>query len=38
MKKTFYLFNPGKLERKDNTLRFTPVDEDGNEQTPRYLP
>lgn len=38
MKKTFYLFNPGKLERKDNTLRFTPVDEDGNEQTPKYLP
>ncbi len=38
MKKTFYLFNPGKLERKDNTLRFTPVDEDGNEQPPKYLP
>lgn len=38
MKKTFYLFNPGKLERKDNTLRFTPVDESGNEQSPKYLP
>ena len=24
MKKTFYLFNPGVLERKDNTLKFTP--------------
>ncbi len=25
MKKTYYLFNPGILERKDNTLKFTPV-------------
>jgi len=38
MKKTYYLFNPGKLSRKDNTLKFTPVDEAGNEQQPRYLP
>ncbi|KAA6326211.1 CRISPR-associated endonuclease Cas1, partial [termite gut metagenome] len=43
MKKTYYLFNPGVLERKDNTLKFTPVaEEDGNgEETtgaPRYLP
>ncbi|WP_293669248.1 type I-B CRISPR-associated endonuclease Cas1b [uncultured Parabacteroides sp.] len=42
MKKTFYLFNPGLLERKDNTLKFTPVSEDENgiESTgsPRYLP
>ena len=30
MKKTYYLFNPGQLERKDNTLKFTPVVEDGN--------
>ena len=31
MKKTYYLFNPGQLERKDNTLKFTPVtEEDGN--------
>lgn len=42
MKKTFYLFNPGVLERKDNTLKFTPyVDEgempDVNAQS-RYLP
>lgn len=31
MKKTFYLFNPGILERKDNTLKFIPYsdDEDG---------
>src|SRR5574344_2974876 len=42
MKKTFYLFNPGTLERKDNTLKFTPVqiDENGEEHAlqPRYLP
>ncbi|MCK9625218.1 MAG: type I-B CRISPR-associated endonuclease Cas1b [Bacteroidales bacterium] len=38
MKKTYYLFNSGKLSRKDNTLKFTPNDENGNEQQPRYLP
>lgn len=38
MKKTFYLFNPGRLSRKDNTLIFVPKDEDGNDGTPRYLP
>lgn len=42
MKKTYYLFNPGTLQRKDNTLRFTPTEEDGNgherEGQPRYLP
>ncbi|OIN58180.1 type I-B CRISPR-associated endonuclease Cas1b [Arsenicibacter rosenii] len=39
MKKTFYLFNPGRLSRKDNTLKFTPVDEEsGQEGQPRYLP
>lgn len=42
MKKTYYLFNPGHLERKDNTLKFTPVVEDGNGEEsvgqPRYLP
>lgn len=42
MKKTFYLFNPGQLERKDNTLKFTPIVEDGNGEEavgqPRYLP
>ncbi|HJC97657.1 MAG TPA: type I-B CRISPR-associated endonuclease Cas1b [Candidatus Phocaeicola merdavium] len=42
MKKTFYLFNPGVLERKDNTLKFTPCADDGdmpdvNVQS-RYLP
>jgi CRISPR-associated protein Cas1 len=38
MKKTYYLFNPGRLSRTDNTLKFTPVNEAGVEQTPRYLP
>lgn len=38
MKKTYYLFNPGRLSRKDQTLKFTPVDEDGHEGKPRYLP
>lgn len=42
MKKTFYLFNPGQMERKDNTLKFTPyaIDDDGTEHSgqPRYLP
>ncbi len=38
MKKTYYLFNPGRLSRKDNTLKFTAFDEDGREQKPRYLP
>jgi CRISPR-associated protein Cas1 len=38
MKKSFYLFNPGQLQRKDNTLKFTPFDENGKEGTPRFLP
>lgn len=38
MKKTFYLFNPGRLSRKDNTLKFTPVDDSGREGSPKYLP
>jgi CRISPR-associated protein Cas1 len=38
MKKSYYLFNPGRLSRKDNTLKFTPVDENGREGKPRYLP
>jgi len=38
MKKTYYLFNPGRLSRKDNTLKFTPVNEEGADQEPRYLP
>lgn len=43
MKKTYYLFNPGIMERKDNTLKFTPFEEDGNGELlkpgqPRFLP
>ena len=42
MKKTYYLFNPGVLERKDNTLKFTPVAEGGEalstDAQSRYLP
>jgi CRISPR-associated protein Cas1 len=38
MKKTYYLFNPGRLQRRDNTLKVTPYDDDGNEQKPRFLP
>lgn len=38
MRKTYYLFNPGRLSRRDNTLKFTPVDEDGNEGQPKYIP
>ena len=38
MKKSYYLFNPGTLSRKDNTLKFTAEDEDGNPQKPKFLP
>ncbi|MBR4265767.1 MAG: type I-B CRISPR-associated endonuclease Cas1 [Bacteroidales bacterium] len=42
MKKTYYLFNPGIMERQDNTLKFTAITEDGNgEETlgkPKFLP
>lgn len=38
MKRTYYLFNPGRLQRRDNTLKFTPYDEEGNEEKPRFLP
>ncbi|MFO7869212.1 MAG: type I-B CRISPR-associated endonuclease Cas1b [Bacteroidales bacterium] len=38
MKKSYYLFNPGRLSRTDNTLKFIAVDEQGKEQKPKYLP
>jgi len=38
MRKSYYLFNPGRMSRKDNTLKFTPVDENGVEGTPKYIP
>jgi CRISP-associated protein Cas1 len=38
MKRSYYLFNPGRLSRKDNTLKFQPIDENGNEGQAKYLP
>lgn len=38
MKKTYYLFNPGRMSRKDNTLKFVATDEDGNESPAKYIP
>lgn len=38
MKDTYYLFNPGRLTRQDNTLRFTPVNESGETQPPKFIP
>lgn len=38
MKKNYYLFNPGRMSRKNNTLKFTPVDENGTEGQPKYIP
>lgn len=38
MKRSYYLFNPGRLSRKDNTLMFQPIDADGNEGQPKYIP
>lgn len=38
MKKTFYLFSPGRMSRKDNTLKFMPVDTDGRDGVPKYIP
>jgi CRISPR-associated protein Cas1 len=38
MKKTYYLFNPGRLSRKENTLKFVAVDEEGKEQPAKYIP
>lgn len=38
MKKSYYLFNPGRMSRKDNTLKFTPVDENDIEGQPKYIP
>lgn len=42
MKRAFYLFNPGIMERRNNTLKFTAVVADDNgcdhELQPRYIP
>lgn len=38
MKKTYYLFNPGRMSRKDNTLKFVAVNAVGVEFAPKYIP
>jgi CRISPR-associated protein Cas1 len=38
MKKTYYLFNPGRLSRDNNTLKYTAYDEEGAEGQTRFLP
>lgn len=39
MKKNYYLFNPGRLSRKDNSLKFTPTDKEGTPTgDPKFLP
>lgn len=38
MKKSYYLFNPGRMSRKDNTFKFVPVSEDGTEGPAKYIP
>jgi len=38
MKNNYYLFNPGRMSRKDNTLKFVAVDQMGREAKPKYLP
>ncbi|MDO7876344.1 type I-B CRISPR-associated endonuclease Cas1b [Hymenobacter sp. ASUV-10] len=38
MKKTYYLFNPGRMSRENNTLKYTAYTEDGGEGQTRFLP
>jgi CRISPR-associated protein Cas1 len=39
MKKAFYLFNPGRMSRTDNTLKFEPVPNEAEPAPkPRFLP
>jgi len=38
MKRTYYLFNAGRMNRKDNTLCYVPTDEEGNPGAAKYLP
>lgn len=38
MKKSYYLFNPGRMSRKDNTFKFEGFDEEGQKKKPKYLP
>lgn len=38
MKKTYYLFNPGRMSRKDNTLKFVATTAEGQIKPAHYLP
>ncbi len=38
MKDTYYLFNPGRLSRQDNSLKFVPTDEKGADLPAKYIP
>ncbi|UPK72077.1 type I-B CRISPR-associated endonuclease Cas1b [Chitinophaga filiformis] len=38
MKKSYYLFNPGRMSREDNTLKFAVTDDNGNESSTKYIP
>jgi len=38
MKRSFCLFNDGRMSRKDNTLCFIAKTADGIEQPPKYIP
>ncbi|MBK9150375.1 MAG: type I-B CRISPR-associated endonuclease Cas1 [Saprospiraceae bacterium] len=38
MKRTYYLFNDGRMSRKDNTLCFVARDNDGNDLPAKYIP
>jgi len=38
MKKTYYLFNPGRLSRRNNTLKFVATSSEGVVKPARYLP
>lgn len=39
MKKAYYLFNPGRMSRRDHTIKFQPgATEEGLAEKPRYLP
>jgi CRISPR-associated protein Cas1 len=38
MGKSYYLFNEGRMSRKDDTLKFVPVDSAGKEGQAKYLP
>ncbi|MFK8057850.1 MAG: type I-B CRISPR-associated endonuclease Cas1b [Saprospiraceae bacterium] len=38
MSRAYYLFNPGRMSRRDNTLKFIPVNAEGVQGAPRFIP